>query len=51
VADYSNNLIQKFNAAGTFMSQWGGHGGGLDAFRHPTGVAVDSSGNVYVAPW
>ncbi|MCW4029718.1 MAG: hypothetical protein NWE92_08745 [Candidatus Bathyarchaeota archaeon] len=31
------------------MSQWGSEGSGTGQFSHPTGVAVDSSGNVYVA--
>lgn len=32
-----------------FDTQWGGDGGGAGKLRSPRGVAVDSSGNVYVA--
>jgi hypothetical protein len=55
VADTNNNRIQKFTSAGTFLARWGHNGGdgnpgrGNGEFRYPTGVAVDSSGNVYVA--
>ena len=36
-------------AAGTFQLQWGGLGQDNGLFRSPTGVAVDSRGNVYVS--
>ena len=32
-----------------FISQWGGAGTGNGKFNHPESVAVDSSGNIYVA--
>ena len=32
-----------------FISQWGGSGTGNGQFLTPTGIAVDSAGNVYVA--
>jgi type IV pilus assembly protein PilY1 len=53
VADFANHRIQKFDANGTFISQWGnpneafGHGSGDLAY--PTGVGVDPDGNVWVA--
>jgi len=53
VADNYNHRIQKFSSAGTFLTAWGlpdsndASPGGY--FENPTEVAVDSSGNVYVA--
>jgi len=32
-----------------FVTKWGTKGGGNGQFRYPRGIAVDSSGNVYVA--
>ncbi|OMF04359.1 hypothetical protein BK127_33680, partial [Paenibacillus sp. FSL H7-0331] len=55
VADYDNNRIQKLTVTGasSVWSEWkksgGGLGSGLGEFESPTDVAVDSSGNVYVA--
>jgi len=43
-----NNRIQKFDAAGHFVSLWGTKGSGKGRFDDPTGIAVDSAGNVYV---
>ncbi len=44
-----NNRIQKFDSNGGYLTQWGSYGSGNGQFNHPQGVAVDSSGNVYVA--
>ena len=41
--------VQKFGADGTFVTKWGSLGNGDGQFWVPRGVAVDSSGNVYVA--
>ena len=54
VADSYVHRIQKFTSSGTYLTQWGvyGWGGGPGVFiqfRCPAGVAVDASGNVYVA--
>ncbi len=53
VADTSNHRIQKLNKSTNTWSEWkkvgGGNGSGLGEFYNPFGVAVDSSGNVYVA--
>ena len=47
VADRIANRIQKFQADGTFV--WARNGTtGAGQFDQPTGVATDSSGNVYV---
>jgi Immunoglobulin domain/NHL repeat len=57
VADTGNNIIRKITSGGTVTTLAGkaGTAGYLDAtgtsaeFNHPNSVAVDSSGNVYVA--
>jgi len=57
VADYSNNRIRKITSLGVVSTLAGSSGAGayLDGtgtaakFDGPTGVAVDGSGNVYVA--
>jgi streptogramin lyase len=41
--------VQKFTNGGTFLLAWGGMGAGDGQLQNPTGVAVDGSGNVYVA--
>ena len=38
-------------ATATFITKWGSKGNGDGQFYNPYGVAVDSSGNVYVADW
>jgi len=56
VADYNNNLIRKITAAGVVSTYAGsGNAGALNGnvtvagFTQPTGIAVDSIGNIYVA--
>ncbi|MDQ6418454.1 S-layer homology domain-containing protein [Paenibacillus sp. LHD-117] len=53
VADTENHRIQKLTVSTGVWSEWrksgGGSGSGLGEFDYPSGVAVDSSGNVYVA--
>ncbi|MED5017978.1 S-layer homology domain-containing protein [Paenibacillus chibensis] len=53
VADADNDRIQKLDVSTGEWSIWGKAGGGagseLGEFNHPRGVAVDGSGNVYVA--
>jgi streptogramin lyase len=58
VADYGNNMIRKISADGTTVSTVAGNGfsGFVDgealkvaAFNGPSGVAVDTKGNVFVA--
>ena len=41
--------IQKFTGDGKFIKSWGTLGSEDGQFRHPTGMAVDLGGNVYVA--
>ncbi len=58
VADTNNHRIQKFDSSGNFLFKWGAYGGeggvtsngsGDGQFSAPQDVAVDGSGNVYVA--
>jgi tripartite motif-containing protein 71 len=61
VADTGNDRIQKFTGNGTFISKWGMSCTSYPIqdlpcqnplngdFNNPNGIAVDSSGNVYVA--
>jgi DNA-binding beta-propeller fold protein YncE len=41
--------IYKITTAGVIVTQWGSYGTGNGQFNYPGGIAVDSSGNVYVA--
>jgi tripartite motif-containing protein 71 len=43
-----NNNAQTANASYVFQKMWGTKGTGNGQFKFPTGVAVDSSGNVFV---
>ena len=55
VADTSNNRVQKFNSVGAFQLKFGANGGdgtagsGDGQFSSPRNIALDSSGNIYVA--
>ena len=50
VADFTGvaNQIQRFTTNGTFITSWGSTGLGEGQFINPAGIAIDSSGNVYV---
>ena len=43
--------IQKFDSDGTFITEWGSEGSAEGQFNKPSDIAIDSSGNVYVADW
>ncbi|WP_084783871.1 S-layer homology domain-containing protein [Paenibacillus sp. FJAT-26967] len=53
VADSENNRIQRLTTATDVWTAWGksdgGDGSGLGEFDYPDGIAVDNSGNIYVA--
>ncbi len=55
VADNNNHRIQKFDSSGVFVLKFGANSGdgtsgtGEGEFSFPFGIAVDSSGNIYVA--
>ena len=38
-----------FSSTGTYLDRWGSFGAGAGQFSSPSGIAVDASGNVYVA--
>lgn len=46
---YKNTRVMKFSADGKFLFQWGTKGTGPGQFDLPHWVALDASGNVYVA--
>ncbi len=43
-----NPRVQVFDSSGTFIRQWGTFGAGTGEFEDPMGIAVDSSGYVYI---
>ncbi|GAA3401468.1 fibronectin type III domain-containing protein [Paenibacillus hodogayensis] len=53
IADTRGNRIQKLSAGGVFLQTWGkaanASGTAAGEFNLPEGVAVDGSGNIYVA--
>ncbi|AKB56518.1 PKD domain-containing protein [Methanosarcina barkeri] len=44
-----NDSIQKFDSAGTLLNTWGSTGTENRYFNFPTGIALDSLGNIYVS--
>jgi PKD repeat protein len=48
VSDTFNHRIQKFTSSGTFITKWGSEGSGDGELYYPFGIAIDSSGNVYI---
>jgi alpha-tubulin suppressor-like RCC1 family protein len=43
-----SDRVQEFSPTGEFLRQWGSPGSGNGQFLFPYGIAVDSSGNVWV---
>jgi tripartite motif-containing protein 71 len=48
IADQLSYVVQKFNAAGQYLGQWGSFGGGHGQFGPIGGLATDAAGDVYV---
>jgi sugar lactone lactonase YvrE len=46
---FNNSTIQKFDSNGKFVTKWGSLGDCDGQFDHPTGIAVDHTGNVYIS--
>ena len=51
MVDISNNRVQVFTANGGFLFKFGALGTGNGEFNHPSGVATDCTGNVYVTDY
>ncbi|HUW95113.1 MAG TPA: SMP-30/gluconolactonase/LRE family protein, partial [Anaerolineae bacterium] len=49
VTDTGNKRVQKFDAEGNPLGQWGGAGPAAGQFLEPVGIAIDEEGNIYVA--
>ncbi len=49
--DIGHQRIQKFDASGRFLSQWGSLGEGGGQFRLPLQLALDGMGNAYVSDY
>ncbi|HYN86967.1 MAG TPA: flippase activity-associated protein Agl23 [Ardenticatenaceae bacterium] len=49
VTDTGNKRVQKFDADGTFLGQFGGAGAEPGQFAEPVGIAVAPDGTIYVA--
>jgi DNA-binding beta-propeller fold protein YncE len=45
----NSSRIQKLDGNGRFLAAWGTYGSGNGQLAGPTGVAVDATGNVFVA--
>jgi hypothetical protein len=44
-----NDRVQKFKLDGTFVAMWGSNGSEPGQLQRPSGITLDSEGNVYVA--
>lgn len=49
VVDTGNNRVQRFNAEGNYLSEFGQFGSENGRFNAPWGIAVDNQGFVYVS--
>jgi hypothetical protein len=49
VTDENLNHVSKYSPTGTLLTQWGSTGNGNGQFSCPTGIALDTQGNVFVA--
>ncbi len=51
VSDFHNHQVKVYDSEGNFKFAFGSNGEGNGQFNAPTGVAVDSKGNILVADW
>jgi len=51
VADYTDDIVDKFDSIGTLLATIGSPGSGNGQLNSPEGLAVDSSGNLYVGDY
>jgi hypothetical protein len=51
LSDIQNQRIQKFTAAGTFVTKWGSYGEAGGQFRLPFNIVVDATGTGWVADY
>ncbi|MDH4129269.1 MAG: 6-bladed beta-propeller, partial [Spirochaetota bacterium] len=49
VVENSGNRVQKFDANGNYISQFGAGGSGDGLFNFPTDICFDSNNNIYIA--
>ncbi len=49
--DSTNNQVVEFNPTGNLVSEWGSTGTAPGQFNRAAGVAVDGTGNIYVADY
>ncbi|WP_337983497.1 cadherin-like beta sandwich domain-containing protein [Lysinibacillus sp. C5.1] len=49
VSSRIEHIIYKLNSGGRLIKQWGSEGTGNGQFKYPRGIAIDDTGNVYVA--
>lgn len=48
IVDSGNNRVVRYSSQGTYLSEFGGMGSAPGQFNHPTGIAIDKDGFVYV---
>jgi hypothetical protein len=49
VVDRTNNRVEKWSAAGSYLTAWGSVGTGAGQFEYPFGIAADPDGSLWVA--
>lgn len=49
VSDRANHRIQRFDANGNYLGQWGSQGTGPGQFDQPEDIAIDQAGSVWVS--
>lgn len=47
--DSTNGHVKKYSPDGTLLISWGAHGTAEGQFWEPYGIAIDSSGNMYIS--